>query len=105
DFLRYLSSINSKLLGASFGSTVAGSTSDAGPWSYQFNSPTSITFDSNGYLYVMDFNNERIQKWFPGANFGVTVAAANMYNPYGMTINPFGNIVVADTSYHRVISF
>ncbi|CAF1082804.1 unnamed protein product [Rotaria sordida] len=91
--------------GASFGTTVAGSTSDAGPWSYQFNSPTSITLDIYGYIYVMDFNNERIQKWFPGASFGFTVAATNMYNPYGMTMDPHGNLIVADTSYHRIISF
>ncbi|CAM4949724.1 unnamed protein product [Rotaria socialis] len=91
--------------GASFGSTVAGTTGVAGPWSYQFNSPTSITLDSYGYLYIMDFNNQRVQKWLPGANFGVTVATTTMSNPYGMTMDPFGNIVVADSSYQRIISF
>ncbi|CAF0947181.1 unnamed protein product [Rotaria sordida] len=90
---------------ASFGTTVAGSTSDPGPWSYQFNNPTSITLDIYGYIYVMDFTNERIQKWLPNAPFGVTVAAANMYNPYGMTMDSHGNLIVADTSYHRVLSF
>ncbi|CAF5031402.1 unnamed protein product, partial [Rotaria sp. Silwood1] len=90
---------------ASFGLTVAGSTSDPGPWSYQFNNPTSITQDIYGYIYIMDFTNERIQKWFPGAPFGVTVAATNMYYPYGMTMDPFGNLIIADTYYHRVISF
>lgn len=39
------------------------------------------------------------------SNFGVTVATTNMNNPYGMTMNPFGNIVVADSSYQRIISF
>ncbi|CAF4459743.1 unnamed protein product, partial [Rotaria sp. Silwood2] len=91
--------------GGSFGTTVAGSTSDPGPWSYQLSSPTSVTLDIYGYIYIMDFSNERIQKWFPGAPFGVTVAATNMYNPYGMTMDPFGNLIVADTYYHRVISF
>ena len=92
-------------IGASVGVTVAGSTGDAGPWSYQFSSPTSITMDPYGYLYIMDFSNERVQRWWPGANYGVTVAAANMYNPYGMAFDTLGNIFVADTSYHRVISF
>lgn len=61
--------------------------------------------DSHGYIYIMDFSNERVQKWFPGGNFGVTVAATNMYNPYGMTMDPQGNIVIADTSYQRIILF
>ena len=56
-------------------------------------------------MYVMDYNNDRVQKWFPGASYGVTVAAVNMYNPYGMKLDPVGNVYVADTSYHRIISF
>lgn len=72
--------------GASFGSTVAGSTSDAGSWSYQFNSPTSITFDSYGYMYVVDYNNARIQRWYPGASYGTTVASGTMNLPTGLTI-------------------
>jgi len=53
----------------------------------------------------MDFNNDRVQKWYPGANYGVTVAATPMYYPYGMEFDRLGNIVIADTSYQRVISF
>lgn len=56
-------------------------------------------------MYVLDFTNERIQKWFPGATFGITVAAANMYYPYGMAMDTEGNLAVADTYYHRVIQF
>lgn len=87
------------------GVTVAGSTSNAGPWAYQFSSPTSITFDQYGYMYVLDYNNDRIQKWLPGASFGVTVAATTMYNPFGMRFDRLSNIVVADTANHRILSF
>jgi len=92
-------------IGASVGSTVAGTTGTSGSWSYLLSSPTYATFDAYGYMYIMDFGNERIQKWLPGANYGTTVAAANMYNPYGMRIDPVGNIFVADSSYQRIISF
>ncbi|CAF4604634.1 unnamed protein product, partial [Rotaria socialis] len=70
--------------GASVGITVAGSTSDAGPWSYQFNSPTSITFDFDGYMYIVDYNNARIQRWYPGASYGTTVASGALNLPIGL---------------------
>ncbi len=53
----------------------------------------------------MDYSNNRVQKWYPGAVYGVTVASATMSNPYGMKIDPAGNIVVADTYYQRIILF
>ncbi len=56
-------------------------------------------------MYVMDYGNNRVQKWYPGSNFGLTVAAASMYYPYSMTMDGYGNIYVSDTYYHRVIKF
>ena len=94
-----------RFLGAITGTTVAGSTSDSGPWSYQFSNPTAITFDQSGYMYVLDYSNDRIQKWLPGASFGVTVAATNLGNPRGMRFDRLSNIVVADTTYDRILSF
>lgn len=87
------------------GTTVAGSTSNAGPWSYQFNSPTAITLDQYGYMYVLDESNNRIQKWFPGANYGTTVIVAQLYNPKGIRFDRLGNTVIADAYNHRVLSF
>ncbi|CAF4729948.1 unnamed protein product [Rotaria sp. Silwood1] len=92
-------------VGAAVGVTVAGSTSDSGPWSYQFSSPTAITIDQYGYLYVLDYNNDRVQKWFPGASFGVTVVKTSLNSPYGMRFDRQSNIVVTDTNFHRIISF
>lgn len=92
-------------IGAATGTTVAGSTADPGPWSYQFSSPTAITFDQYGFMYVLDYNNDRVQKWLPGGSFGVTVAATSMTNPTGLRIDRLGNIIVCDTDSHRVISF
>lgn len=93
------------LSGAATGSVVAGSTSDPGPWSYQLNSPTALTMDQYGYLYVLDSVNDRVQKWLPFAPFGTTVVATTMSTPLGMQFDTLGNLVIADTSYHRIISF
>lgn len=56
-------------------------------------------------MYILDQGNNRVQKWFPGASFGVTVLVAVMSSPIGMQLDLQDNIVIADTSYHRIISF
>ncbi|CAF4758561.1 unnamed protein product, partial [Rotaria sp. Silwood2] len=93
------------VFGASLATTVAGSTGDSGPWSYQFNTPTSIAIDPYGYMYILDSANGRVQKWYPGAPYGITVASTTMAAPLAMQFDPVGNLVVSDTGYHRVISF
>lgn len=93
------------MIGAASGTTVAGSTSDPGPWSYQLNTPTGITFDSFGYMYITDNVNSRIQKWYPNAAYGTTVAAASMNYPNGLIFDRLGNLYVADTNNHRVLQF
>lgn len=92
-------------LGATFGVTVAGSSGDPGPWSYQFSAPTGLTMDRFGFLYVMDSNNGRIQKWWPGASFGTTVAAATMASPRSLGMDRLGNLYAVDTNNHRVLQF
>jgi sugar lactone lactonase YvrE len=91
--------------GAASGSTVAGSSTDPGPYAYQFSSPTGITFDPFGYMYVLDAGNSRIQRWLPGGSYGITVVATSMSTPYGLQVDARGNLIVTDTSNHRVISF
>lgn len=93
------------LVGAATATTVAGTTSDPGPWAYQLSSPTAIVLDPFGFIYVLDFTNDRVQKWWPGATFGTTVAAAVMVNPYGLSLDPLGNMYIADTSQHRILRF
>ncbi|CAF4113824.1 unnamed protein product, partial [Rotaria magnacalcarata] len=91
--------------GAISGLTVAGSTSDPGPWSYQFSNPTAITFDPYGYMYILDTGNSRVQKWLPGATFGTTVIAVSMSTPYGLIFDRRGNIVITDQLNYRILSF
>ena len=54
----------------------------------------------------MDAGNNRIQRWVPGATYGITVVASGtMSNPRGLRFDTLGNLVVADFSQHRVLSF
>lgn len=87
------------------GSTVAGTTGSAGPWSYQLNNPTAITMDPYGYIYILDTANNRVQRWWPGAAYGITVLAASMTTPYGLQFDNRGNMVIADTYNHRILFF
>lgn len=87
------------------GTTVAGSSANSGPYAYQFSSPTAITFDPFGYMYILDTGNLRVQRWLPGAAYGITVISTSLNSPYGMKVGPSGNIVLADSGNHRVISF
>ncbi|CAF3958273.1 unnamed protein product, partial [Rotaria sp. Silwood1] len=53
----------------------------------------------------MDFGNNRIQQWAPGATFGITVASASMSGPRGLAVDPSGNLATADTGNHRIVLF
>ncbi|CAF3628500.1 unnamed protein product [Rotaria sp. Silwood1] len=85
--------------------TVAGVSGVAGSWSYELHYPTAITFDQHNYMYIIDSGNNRIQRWWPGSTYGVTVASASLNNPRGMAFDTSGNLVVADESYHRMVLF
>ena len=84
---------------------MAGQSGVAGSWSYQFSSPTGITFDQYHNMYIMDAGNDRIQRWSPGSTYGVTVAAASLSTGRGMAFDLTGNLVVADDTYDRVVLF
>lgn len=85
--------------------TVAGNTGDPGPFAYQLNNPTAISVDPYGFLFVLDASNSRVQKWWPGASFGVTVLAASMSIPLGMQLDVTGRLYIADTNFQRILSF
>jgi NHL repeat len=92
-------------------STFAGSNqgyTDGAAGAAQFNTPTGVVRDAAGNLYVADRDNHRIRKITPGgmvttfAGSGSsgftdgTGTAAQFNQPYGITIDPSGNIYVAD---------
>lgn len=93
------------LLGATTGTTVAG-TGAIGSAANQLSSPRAVIMDQFNYLYILDTGNNRIQRWALGATSGVTIASStSLLNPSGVCFAPPGNLIVADTSRHRIVSF
>ncbi len=99
--------------GASSGTTVAGSPAGtAGNAANLLSSPRAVSVDNNGNIYVADMGNNRIQKWAPGANTGITVAgnsagasgsASNLLNtPTGIFVDGSANIYVSDNGNSRI---
>lgn len=98
--------VSLELLDASSGVTVAGEAGDSGTWRYQLYIPTAVILDQFINLYILDSGNSRIIKWPEGFTYGFIVASASSLNtPYGMHFSRAGNLIVADTSNHRIISF
>jgi prepilin-type N-terminal cleavage/methylation domain-containing protein len=78
-----------------------------------FSWPTYITIDSNGYLWITDMNNYRVQKFTSaGAYAGVTVgtgtssaAAGSFKQPGRAAVDASGNIYVPDAQNNNVQIF
>ncbi|MDR3678719.1 MAG: T9SS type A sorting domain-containing protein [Flavipsychrobacter sp.] len=102
--------------GATIGKTVAGSPiGTAGIEDSLLYAPTGVYVDNNGYIYIADFGNSRIQKWKMGATTGYTVAgsAAGISGsadslldfPIAVFIDGSGNLFVSDYDNNRVQKF
>jgi len=104
-------------------STIAGTTGNGGSddgtnGSALFNSPSGITVDAYGNLYVADSGNDTIRKLTPvGTNWVVTTTAgmalnfgsadgtnsvARFYGPSGITVDTLGNLYVADSGNNTI---
>jgi len=100
--------------GASFGTTVAGGKDNCLQQpcnaANQISSPADVAIDAVGNIYVADSENNRIQKWAPGASFGTTVAGGNgrgsalnqLAGAAAVAIDKAGNIYVVDSGNHRI---
>jgi sugar lactone lactonase YvrE len=77
----------------------------------QFNTPNQIAIDNNGYIYVIEQHNNRVQVLNPGGAstfeiFGTAGAGNGQFNiPVGIGVDSSGNIFVGDSGNFRVQKF
>lgn len=109
-----------KITPAGVVTTIAGAvgsigTADGTGTAARFNNPAGIAVDSSGTIYVSDSNNHTIRKiiggWTvstlagspgsAGSADGVGIVA-RFSKPYGITVDPQGNIYVADSGNHTI---
>lgn len=83
---------------------------EKGAASGQFNAPRGVAVDGKGFVYVVDSENHRIQKFTADGQFvakwGSEGAEDGQFKtPGGIDAGPDGNIYVADTWNHRIQKF
>jgi len=98
------------------GTGVAGFSGDGGPAvNAQLNGPIGLAVDPAGNLYVSEYGNARIRKitpsgiisTFAGAGWGFggdggPATAARFSAIWGLTMDPWGNLYVADSGNQRI---
>jgi sugar lactone lactonase YvrE len=98
---------------ATSGVTVAGdSGGNQGSTSTLLKQPSTVTFDDNGFMYVSDSGNNRVQQYPPSSLIGTTVAnplggttnaLTDLKSPSGIYVDNNSNLYIADTGNKRVM--
>lgn len=72
----------------------------------RFATPRATAWDPRGCFYVVD-KMGRIQRFDGAGRFlnGWSVPAIAKGRPTGLAVDPNGNLVVADTHYHRILRY
>jgi sugar lactone lactonase YvrE len=80
----------------------------------RFNNPRGMVFDANGNLYIADYSNHKIRRIDTSGNVSTfagsgtvggmngTGTTATFNTPFGLAIDPLGNIYVTEYSGHRI---
>jgi len=97
---------------STFAGTISGDT-NGDITTAKFNSPFSMAFDSEGYLFVVDHYNHKIKKVSPNGNVSTfagstqgfndgTGASAKFNGPEGIVIDDNDNLYITDGQNHRI---
>ena len=78
------------------GSSTSGAT-DGAVNVARFNNPVNVAVDSDGSIYVCDFDNGRVRRIKDG-KVSTVVNQANFSHPFGITISPSGTLYVSTDS-------
>ena len=100
--------------GSTNGITVAGSsTGTEGTTSSLLKRPFAVTFDNNGFMYVSEKENNRVQQFAPNSLVGTTVAgqangqegttSSYLKKPTGIGVDKDQNVYIIDTVNQRVV--
>ena len=77
----------------------------------QFQLPTDVAIDADGFIYVSEYHeNDRITKWSPDLGFVKAfgeepIRGHRLSRPAGITIDDEQTLWVADACNHRVVRF
>ncbi|MFQ5415068.1 MAG: hypothetical protein ACE5E6_11480 [Phycisphaerae bacterium] len=77
----------------------------------EFQLPTDVAFDADGFIYVSEYHeNDRITKWSPDLVFVQAIGEApidgkRLSRPAGIDIDDEGTLWVADACNHRIVRF
>jgi DNA-binding beta-propeller fold protein YncE len=72
----------------------------------RFATPRSIAVDASGRFFVVD-KTGRIQRFSPAGGYetGWATPETAKGRPTGIAVEPSGNVLVADTHYHRILRY
>jgi DNA-binding beta-propeller fold protein YncE len=76
-----------------------------GEFDFRNGSQSGIGIDSDGYIYVSDMANNRIQKFTKTGDFVKTWGTDVLSWPLGLSVSPDGHIYVVDGENHQVRIF
>jgi DNA-binding beta-propeller fold protein YncE len=90
--------------------TFIGSWGERGSKDGEFGNPKSIAIDTNGFIYIADRANKRIQKFDRDGKFitkwGEPGSGIGRFdNPSGIAVNKDGLVYVVDSMNHRIQVF
>ena len=103
--------------GATSGTTVAGTVGNtAGSTAILLQKPRDLNFDDNGFMYVIDYENHRVQRFPPNSSAGTsgtTVAGTGspsgslnaLKHPTSIDIDDDFNLYILDAENKRVVQW